>query len=147
MVQSAITPEDAIFQLRVRSEKQTERGRTLHIRYSSQKSDLMFCFPSHSGFKSIELQDRPPHLSLIISKSCPHAPPNTSEFTLMNLSPLNLTHLLLQLRSTTTRKSQIFTCKDPRFTSLCSSPSRFLKNPPSYALGITNLVEWHASWA
>jgi hypothetical protein len=58
-----------------------------------------------------------PHLSSTISKSCPHAPSNTSEPALMNHSPLNLTHLQQQLRSTT-RKSQIFTCKDSRFTSL-----------------------------
>jgi hypothetical protein len=34
MVQSATTSEDGIFQLRVRSEKQTECSRALHIRYS-----------------------------------------------------------------------------------------------------------------
>jgi hypothetical protein len=45
MVQAATKRDNAIFRLKTRSEIQIDRAKILHIRYSPDKSDLMFCFP------------------------------------------------------------------------------------------------------
>jgi hypothetical protein len=59
MVQAATNTDNAIFRLKTRSEIQIDRVKILHIRYSPVKSDLMFCFPTGSAFKSIEPDDHP----------------------------------------------------------------------------------------
>jgi hypothetical protein len=59
MVQTATNTNNAIFCLKTRSEIQIDRAKILHIRYSPDKSDLMFCFPTGSAFKSIEPDDYP----------------------------------------------------------------------------------------
>jgi hypothetical protein len=53
MVQAATNTDNAIFRLKTRSEIQIDRAKILRIRYSPVKSDLMFCFPTGSAFKSI----------------------------------------------------------------------------------------------
>jgi hypothetical protein len=59
MVQAATKADNAIFQSKTLSEIQIYRAKILHIRYSLDKSDLMFCFPIGSTFKSIEPDDHP----------------------------------------------------------------------------------------
>jgi hypothetical protein len=59
MVQAATNTDIAIFRLKTCSEIQIDRAKILHIRYSPVKSDLMFCFPTGSAFKSIEPDDHP----------------------------------------------------------------------------------------
>jgi hypothetical protein len=58
-VQAANKTDNAIFRLATRSEIQIHRAKILHIRYSPDKLDLMFCFHTGSAFKSIEPDDRP----------------------------------------------------------------------------------------
>jgi hypothetical protein len=55
MVQAAINTDNVIFHLKTRSEIQIDRAKILYIRYSPDKSDLMFYFPTSSAFTS-ELQ-------------------------------------------------------------------------------------------
>jgi hypothetical protein len=57
IVQAATKIDNAIFRLKTRSEIQIDRAKILHIRYSPDKSDLMFRFPTGSAFKSIEPDD------------------------------------------------------------------------------------------
>jgi hypothetical protein len=59
MVQAVTKTDNAIFHLKTCSEIQIDRAKILHIRYSPDKSDLMFCFPTGSAFKSIEPDDHP----------------------------------------------------------------------------------------
>jgi hypothetical protein len=59
MVQAATKTDNAIFCLKTRSRIQIDRAKILHIRYSPDKSDLMFCFPTGSAFKSIGPDDNP----------------------------------------------------------------------------------------
>jgi hypothetical protein len=59
MVQAATKTDNAIFRLKTRSEIQIDHAKILHIRYSPVKSELMFCFPTGSAFKSIEPDDHP----------------------------------------------------------------------------------------
>jgi hypothetical protein len=59
MVQAATKSDNAILCSKTCSEIQIDRAKILHIRYSPVKSDLMFCFPKGSAFKSIEPDDYP----------------------------------------------------------------------------------------
>jgi hypothetical protein len=64
MVQAATKTDNVIFRLKTRSEIQIDHAKIHHIRYSPNKSDLIFCFPTGSAFKSIEPDD---HLALVIN--------------------------------------------------------------------------------
>jgi hypothetical protein len=55
IVEPATKIDNAIFCLKTRSEIQINHAKIHHIRYSPDKSDLMFSFPTGSAFKVLNL--------------------------------------------------------------------------------------------
>jgi hypothetical protein len=54
MGQAVTKIDNAIFRLKTGPEIQIDCAKIVHTQYSPDKSDLMFCFPTGSAFKSIE---------------------------------------------------------------------------------------------